>query len=304
MNDMVITGPVAGEEPVITYVPFPNGARIAVNFSLALEAWSPGGVGVSALGDHGAISKEAYERGVRDWATISSQEYGGRVGIWRILRVLEKHGVVASCSTSGYVAERWPAVLKALTEAGHEIVAHGYYQDVMQNPLGEEEDLEAVTRTTEALEAASGQRPVGWSSTAARRGNYTLQSMFKNDYLYTGDFREADVPFMVARCGDKKIYAAPRTDEINDITLQRIHGGAPSVFVDYFKRTFDQLYEEGDTQPAVITSVFHGIVAGRPWGGTVLSECIQYAKQFPDVWICTRRAVIENYVAQSEGIHA
>jgi len=303
MEEMVITGPVTGEEPVLTHAPLPNGARIAVNIGVALEAWSPNGAGLSVLGDAG-ISKEAYDRGIRDWATISAQEYGGRVGIWRLLRTLDKFGAQASVSTSGYVAVRWPQVLEAITDAGHEIVAHGYYQDRSQYELDEADDLDVVTRTTEALEAASGQRPVGWSSHGARRGNYTLKSMFKNDYLYSGDFREADVPFLVARCGDKKIYAAPRTDEINDMPLQRIHGGAPSIYFDYFKRTFDQLYEEGETHPAVITCVFHAILAGHPWGGTVLAECLGYVQQFPDVWVCTKRAVIENHIRQTESVVA
>lgn len=292
-----LRGPVTGEEPVLNELPLPGGARIAVTIQLAVEAWSGTAVSGSTLGSE--LTGEAIRRGTPDWATISAQEYGIRTGIWRILDVLERHEVVASCSISGLVAERWPALVRVLAEKGHEIVGHGYSQDRVMSGMAEEEDYDTVARSTEILEKTSGQRPVGWSSHGSRRGDFTVLSLLKLGYLYSNDFRDADAPYVAASLWDRQLVAMPRTDEINDIFVVRRHGAPPSAYVEFFRRAFDQLYEEGQRHPKVLSCVVHGTLFGRPWGVSALGECLDYAMQFPGVRVCTRREIAKVYADAS-----
>ena len=287
-----LSGPVLGGEPALRSFSLPNGARVAVSVQLAFEAWSPNVVAGNNIQGTG-LSAEAISKGVLDYASLSWQDYGGRTGMWRILRVLDKCGVKASCSVSGLAAERWPKLVAAIAQEGHEIVGHGYAQDRKMSDMDEVEDLDVVTRSTEILESVSGQRPVGWSSHGSRRGNYTVLNLLKNGYIYTNDFRDADVPYVVAEMNGSKMVALPRSDEINDSFLVRSHGATPSAFVDFFKRCIDQLHEEGADEPKAMTCVAHGVIFGRPWGGTALAECLDYAKQLEGVWLCTRRELAE-----------
>lgn len=292
-----LTGPVAGDRPVLVSAPLPGDARIAVTVQVALEAWAGSKVTGNALGS--PISEEARAMGVPDYATISSQEYGGHTGIWRILRTLKSLGVRASCSTSTLVAKVWPDVVEAVVANGHEIVGHGHSQDRAMSSMGEEEDFAVVSESVKVFESVVGQRPYGWSSHGSRRGRYTVLNLMKNGYLYTNDFRDADVPYVVARLGERKLVSLPRTDEINDMFLIRRTGNPPSAYVEYFKRAFDALYEEGRTEPKVLSCVAHATLTGRPWGASALRECIEYAYSFPGVWITTRQEVAENYLGRS-----
>ena len=286
-----LSGPVVGEEPRFKSIPFPEGKTMALTVQLAFEAWSDNVASGSVLGT--GLSQAAVAKGIPDFATISWQEYGGRTGMWRILEVLDRYGVKASCSTSALAALKWPELASTIAREGHEIVGHGYSQDQVMVEMDQEQDLEVVTRSTEILESASGQRPVGWSSHGSRRGIYTVLSLLKNGYLYTNDFRDADIPYIVAELDGEKLISLPRTDEINDMFLMRNHGASPSAYVDYFKRGLDQLRFEGQNSPKVLTCVAHGVLIGRPWGGSALAECLDYAKNCGDVWICTRRELAQ-----------
>jgi allantoinase len=287
-----LIGPVNGEEPTLRSVALPNGAYVALTVQLTLEAW------LDASRSRGRNMPEAAVRlGVPDYATMSAQLYGPRVGARRLQATIEEYGMRACVHLSGVVVERWPELIADLARNGHEIVGHGWSQDEAMVGMDEAADLEAVRRCSEIVESVTGQRPVGWSSHGSRRGRYTVLSLLKEGYTYTRDFRDADVPYVVAQLGDRRLLAMVRTDEINDLPISRI--GPPSMFVEYFKRNFDQLYAEGERgDPKVMTCVTHATVFGRPWGASALAECLKYVRGFDHVWLTTGREIADHYLQQ------
>ena len=289
LDDLV--GPVAGAEPTIRPIPLPNGARVAFTIQVALEAWS----GATISGPTLPVGADG--RSSLDWATISTQLYGPRTGAARLMRTIDERGLKACIHLSALVAERWPDLVSGIASDGHEIVGHGYRQDERMDSLDEQRDLDVVRRCAEIIERVTGQRPVGWSSHGSRRGPYTVLNLLKEGYTYTRDFRDSEVPYVAAQLGDRRLLAMARTDEINDMFVVTHHGGAPSVYVEYFKRAFDQLYAEGATEPKVMTCVTHATIFGRPWGASALEECLDYVGQFDGVWQATGREVAEYYLA-------
>ncbi|HEX6512748.1 MAG TPA: polysaccharide deacetylase family protein [Chloroflexota bacterium] len=277
-----LRGPVAGGEPLIRAIPLPNGARLAFTIQVALEAWA------------GADEKP-------DWTTISSQLYGPRTGMARLAGAIEEQGFRACVHISGLLAERWPELVAGLARNGHEIVGHGWAQDQPMAAMDEQEDLLVVRRCAEIIDEVTGQRPAGWSSHGSRRGDFTVLSLLKEGYLYTRDFRDADLPYVVAQLGDRRLLAMPRTDKINDLPVMHRHGHPPSVYVEYFKRAFDQLYAEGEKEPTVMTCVTHAYVSGKPWGASAVAECLKHVAGHDRVWMATGREVAEFYLAQLAG---
>ena len=296
LEDLI--GPVAGAEPAIRPIPLPNGARVAFTIQVALEAWS----GATISGPTLPVGPDGPSN--LDWATISTQLYGPRTGAARLMRTIDERGLKACIHLSALVAERWPDLVAGIARNGHEIVGHGYRQDERMDGLEEHRDLEVVRRCAEIIEDVTGQRPVGWSSHGSRRGPYTVLNLLKQGYTYTRDFRDSDVPYVAAQLGDRRLLAMTRTDEINDMFVVTHHGGAPSVYVEYFKRAFDQLYAEGATEPKVMTCVAHATIFGRPWGASALAECLDYVRQFEGVWQATEREVAEYYLAQLAALAA
>lgn len=291
-----LTGPVTSDElPTLKVVPLPNGARVAVTIQLTLEGTEKPPTSGGPLGS--ALSAEAIAKGVPDWAAVSDARYGPLTGIPRLLETMAKYDAPAAVTTSGIIAERYPDLLVDIVGRGHEIIGHAFSQDRPMSALDEDDDHEVIVRCCEAFEKACGYRPVGWASQGSRRGNYTVLNLLREGFIYTNDFREADIPFVVAQLGSKKLLAMPRTDQINDMFCVSRHGNAPETYVMFFKRAFDQLYEEGGDGGRVVTAIVHGHLFGRPWGAAALGECLEYAKSRQDVWITTRRFVAEHYLS-------
>ena len=285
-----LVGPVTGEEPTIRAIPLPNGARVAFTIQVALEAWS----GATVTGPMLPVGPDGQSS--VDWATISTQLYGPRTGAARLMRTIEDRDMRACIHLSALVAERWPDLVAGIAGRGHEIVGHGYRHDERMGSLGEERDLAVVRQCAEIVESVTGQRPVGWSSHGSRRGNYTVLSLLKEGYTYTRDFRDADLPYVAAQLGERRLLAMPRTDEINDLPIMGFKGLPPSVYVEYFKRAFDQLYAEGERQPQAMTCVTHAYVAGKPWGASAVAECLKHVRAHDKVWVATGREVAQHYL--------
>ncbi|MGB0767716.1 MAG: polysaccharide deacetylase family protein [Phycisphaeraceae bacterium] len=73
----------------------------------------------------------------------------------RLLALLDDHGVKATFFTLGWVAERYPQLVRRIAEAGHELASHSYWHREVyrQSPEAFRDDLE---RSIRAIGEASG----------------------------------------------------------------------------------------------------------------------------------------------------
>ena len=78
-----------------------------------------------------------------------------------ILDLLAAHGVHGTFFTLGWLAEREPAMVRRIAEAGHEIASHGY-EHALVGRLGPERFRESVRRSKAVLEEVVGQDVVGY----------------------------------------------------------------------------------------------------------------------------------------------
>ena len=62
-------------------------------------------------------------------SAISHQAYGPLTGVPRLLKILAKHSVTSTFFVPGYTAARYPDVIRAIVDAGHEIAHHGYLHE-------------------------------------------------------------------------------------------------------------------------------------------------------------------------------
>ena len=61
---------------------------------------------------------------------IEQRLFGPRIGIWRILDLLDRYGIKATMFVPGMVAKNHPDLLPAFVERGHEIGLHGYFHEL------------------------------------------------------------------------------------------------------------------------------------------------------------------------------
>src|SRR5215471_12561442 len=137
---------------------WPGARRVAVVLNVAFEAWSDGKApGLSPMGN--PLAAKVFDTNALSWGN-----YGPVRGMARLLRALDRVKLKASVMVSGVLAERAPDTVKAIVEAGHEIVAHAYAQDIVPAGLSAQAVEADIAETTEVLTATAGVRPVGWIS--------------------------------------------------------------------------------------------------------------------------------------------
>jgi allantoinase len=264
-------------------IQWPNDAKIAVSFFVAFETF-----------DKYSQYRRA-ENGKPDYASLAYGEYGGKAGIWRIMDVFARTGVKGTIDTNGRVAEVFPDAVKELHAAGHEIVGHGWVNDIALTALGEQEEKGLIRRTLDALASVTGQRPVGWVSPGHRINEHTFEYFVDEGIYWTGDLPGPDIPEHRMIKG-KPLVIMPRLDYANDLSLIFNAKNPARVYFESFKTAFDYLYAEGQAgSPKLIDALVHAHIGGRPNIIGVFEECIRYAQSFKDVWFCTKGEIAKYY---------
>src|ERR1700730_15143442 len=170
---------------------WPNGKRIAVVFNVCLEAWSDGKApGISPMGN-------PLPPGVLDTMAISWAAYGVRTGIYRLLSAFARHGAKASVMINAIIAERAPEAVKAVAEAGHEVLSHSYAMDVIPALLSDEEERRNIERCTMLLQKASGRPVRGWLSPRGTSRAQTPHLLAEAEYTWYGDVFDSDLPYVI-----------------------------------------------------------------------------------------------------------
>ncbi|HEV8725378.1 MAG TPA: polysaccharide deacetylase family protein [Candidatus Binatia bacterium] len=264
-------------------IKWPNDAKIAVSFFVAFEAFN---------------KSSQYRRSddKPDYASLAYGEYGGKAGIWRVMDVFARNGVKGTIDTNGRIAEVFPDAVRELHAGGHEIVGHGWVNDIDLTSLDAQKEKELIKRTLDSLASVTGKRPVGWVSPGHRINEHTFENFVDEGIYWTGDLPGPDIPEHRMISG-KPLVIMPRLDYANDLSLIFNPKNPARVYFDSFKTAFDYLYAEGEAgSPKLIDALVHAHIGGRPNIIGVFEECIRYAKSFKDVWFCTKGEIAKYYL--------
>ena len=266
---------------------WPGKKRIAVVFNVCLEAWSDGKApGISPMGN-------PLPAGVLDNMAISWAAYGAKRGIHRLLDSFARFGVKASVMTSAVLAEREPAAVKAVGDAGHEVLSHSYAMDVMPALLSDEEERRNIQLCTALVETASGKRVRGWISPRATPSAHTPRLLAEAGYQWYGDTLADDLPYVLT-FGERRIVAIPLSTDVNDMPSMK-YGAPPRAMLDTFDEHLDIMLRERG--PAIIDVTTHAHIFGRPRGAYYHERIIESASKSAEVWIGTRLE-IANHVLE------
>ncbi|HWT97413.1 MAG TPA: polysaccharide deacetylase family protein [Terriglobales bacterium] len=259
---------------------WPNGARLAVSFSLMFE-----GGGQPISGAAGGVP-EPIEQGVPDLPTNAFFAYGHYEGVPRILDLMDKHGVKLSSFMVGKAVETSPDIAKEIVRRGHEAAAHGRtWSNSYQLPKDEEKRF--IADSVETIEKVTGQRAIGWNAYWMRSSVNILETLQDLGFLYQIDEPSRDEPFIIPVRG-KDFVTVPYTFHMNDIVAYPFQGWNPAAYEQALKDEFDQLYEEGTNRRRMMVISLHDRISGHAGRVRVLDRFLSYAKSKGDVWFARK----------------
>jgi peptidoglycan/xylan/chitin deacetylase (PgdA/CDA1 family) len=263
---------------------WPNGKALAISITLMCEAggevW-PGATGIAPLA--GVPLGDA----PRDFPSESYYAYGTREGIPAMLELFDRHGVKVTAFLVGRAVEAAPDLFRDLAHRGHELAGHGYEWGSNQAAMSLEEEDEFIAKTVAAVESATGVSPRGWNCFALRRSPNTLSLLRKHGFTYHIDDVSADDAFTVDVDG-APFAVVPYTFHMNDLMMYEFQGLSTADWADTARREFDELRRSAQSRRRLMTISCHDRVISRPARRQALSEFLDYAGQYEDVWFATR----------------
>ena len=128
----------------------------------------------------------AFARHIRreDWPTISCRV---ERNVERILDLLARTGVHATFFTLGWIAQRYPAMVRRIVAGGHELASHGYAH-LRASEQSADEFASDISSSKHILEQISGQLVRGYrapSFSISAANLWTLDTLLAAGYRYS-----------------------------------------------------------------------------------------------------------------------
>ncbi len=269
-------------------VVWPNNARVALWVVPALE-WFPLNMAGVPFKPPGAM-QTAYP----DLRHYTLRDYGNRVGIFRIMKALDKHGIRPTVAVNAAVAVRYPSLIKECTQRGWEIMANGLDMDHLHHAgLALDDEKKLIDTTLEILRRASGQAVRGWLSPAKSESASTLDLLGAAGMDYVCDWVNDDMPYAM-RTASGPIHAMPHPIDIDDHTILVQNHHTEDDFRDQLCDQFDLLYKESATAGGRVMSIsLHPWVIGQPYRMRALEEALAHIMRHKGVWAATGSEILD-----------
>jgi allantoinase len=250
---------------------WPNGKRIAVAVSVMFETWAEGkSPSYSVQATH--LKPGTVDLGGKAWST-----YGGRVGVWRVIRTLDRLQIPATFFTNAACAELYPDAVQQIVKSGHDLGGHAYTQDHLLAYQSPEEELATIRKSLDLLANNGGKRPKGWLSPVLSFTPHTADFLAGEKLEWHADVTYLDLPHRI-KTKNGVIAGVPNSD----FTDNRVMRSNPRNLLDVYTGTFDYLYQNEPMSMLVLT--LHCHFGGRPLIIAVFDQIIKYIQQFPGVW--------------------
>jgi peptidoglycan/xylan/chitin deacetylase (PgdA/CDA1 family) len=259
-----------------------GGARIAFTVTVMLDYWeldapqgeSPDPRIVSPLGKF-----------FPDWLTWSHRQYGARVGIFRILDVLDRFDIKPSVALGTEAAKRYPELVDALLQRDACFMAHGDYA-TRRITSRMPDERGAIIAARDGVAAAIGVAPKGWCGQDFNQSADTPARLAEAGFQYTTDWANDDRPYLL----DGRLLALPPQPEWNDLECMWLRQVTPPVWQANIVEAFEVLHAEGGN---VFNLTLHPWIAGQAHRIRYLRDALHQVLGKPQVWRTTTDAVAE-----------
>ena len=220
---------------------WPDRAKIAVSAHVYLEYMEldPPADAVSDARFAGALGSY-----YPDFQNYSRREFGNRVGIFRVLDILERYGLRVTICANAQAAARYPYIVERCQKAGHDFVAHGRSLNRMISArMGAEEERQFIADCLGSLEDSLGHKPSGWAGQDYGESERTPKLLAQAGLDYVLDWPNDDEPYFMRT--DPPLVSIPNQSEWDDAQLFAVRKVDSWRYPELVTSAFEQLADEG-----------------------------------------------------------
>ncbi len=270
-------------------IQWPKGS-VAVWLCVSLE-WFP-------ITSGGAFAAPGHmQTAYPDYRHYTARDYGNRVGAWRFLDALAKVGAEASFATNAAVAERYPLLLRAVVEGGHEVIAHSTDMNGTIDSSLPEAQERALIGDSVARFKACGVIPNGWLSIARSQSWRTLDLLKEHGLTYCCDWVNDELPYRFTN----GLIDLPLNHELSDRTIISVQQQSADSWAQGLEDAFDWLAREaaetggGRMLPIHVTPY----IMGLPYRIAAFERLLERLTAREECWFARGDAIVESWAEQN-----
>ena len=260
-------------------VPWPGGARCAVAITFDIDTDS-------------ILHLEFPDKAENMLATMSFLKYD-EVAIPRILKVYAHFGIKQTFFYPAWCMERYPHLVEAILEGGHEIAAHGYLHE---NPNDESRERQEywLDKQIDVIRRMTGKPPRGWRAPLYNASRHSPALLAERGFLYDASLMGDDVPY-VLDTAKGEVVCLPSHWGMDDwphymhnldfrytMTIK-----APDEAMKVFDSEVEAAYAHG----GMAVTVWHPFVSGRLARMSRVAAWIESLLERGDVWLATMEEI-------------
>lgn len=272
---------------------WPGERRLAVHFSLNVEHFAFGeGLGNDYASPHPPPNQRSFA-----W-----RDYGNRVGAWRLLELAQAQDIPYTLLVNTELYDYCPELVRAFSERGDEIVAHGRTNSERQADMSYEEERRCIFEATAQIEKHEGRRPSGWLAPYISQTVHSLDLLKEAGYRYMMDWPLDDQPVWF-RTRHGPILSIPYAHDLND-SFECVSRRTPSqLYCENLIDQFDEMLEESRRRPLVMAMVLHSFILGQPYRLRQFRRVVEHMGRYRDrVWFARAGEICAHIETLPEGI--
>ena len=230
---------------------------------------------------------------------MSQGEYGARVGLQRVVDLIDRHNIPASFFIPAVSLILQPDMVDVIQQSGrHEFGVHGGIHE-LNTELDADTERDLVGRATDYLENVTGRRPVGYRAPSWNFSPNTLRIIKEFGFLYDSSLMADDRPYELLQNGEATgIVELPVEWILDDAPLLNPRGTSytsPRDLLQVYIDEFDQAYEEG----TMFLLTTHPHIIGHRSRILILEELISHIQSVGNVWFATHEQVARYVLEQA-----
>lgn len=272
--------------PIVDRPPlaWPGDARVAFYIGLNVEHYD--------LDKPSTSTSQATVGLVPDPMNYGWRDYGPRVGIWRLVELLDRLEMTPSVLLNSDVCLRYPQIVEAGNERGWRWLGHGKNNSILHTAMDEDAERTFLREMVETIESATGRRPRGWLGPAMTETLATPRLLAELGADYVLDWCNDDQPYPLNVDG---MLSVPYSIDLNDVNLFVGKNLSGPDYVRLVSDVLAQLLADGETAGRVLALPIHPFIVNTPSRHRYLAEVLELMRSTEGVWVTTSDEIADHY---------
>ena len=243
-----------------------------------------------------------YHRPLPEYWAFTHRQYGLRVGVFRVLEALARHGITPTIALDALTARSCPWLVRHCIARGCEIMGHGVAASRMiSSRMTEAEELRYLRESLDAVASATGARPRGWLGPEGGESARTPRLLAEEGIRYVCDWANDEQPYRDARHRPASFSPLPLVLDLDDQFALRDRRFPVDGYVRTVKQAFDRIYRDSAESGRLFVLTIHPYLMGQPFRARFLDDALRHIRRRKRVWSASASEVVE-WFAETQAV--